>query len=505
MNEDTIRIFGLSLVVGALGVLLAISMTTMAHSVNQGDKFADDFESGSLDSDRWPNQQGVGVNSECGSNSGSNSLNIGESSGDPRYAETRSIDTRGVENVSFYLRVPSSSYDCDDPPNDGFLQYSTDGGSNWTTLNTYGETGWTHVHESLPSGAKDTDVKFRWFYDYEYHGGDYNEWAIDDVVIECPSDENDDDICDSVESNPPSDDDNDDVPDSVEREICAREVNQQVFDSTENTGQCTSSTNYDPVRSVSMRVPTNVSNGPDSDDDDMPAYVTVHYTNFTVDREDPSATTSNAGDEQYTLDEHDERPNRPVVSVVCTPLDVPTGFNAPVDEDDDGFPSYVEVTKGEVCGDRRDGSTDVNSDKRVAKQGVDPDDSDPNEPVQSKYKAGNVPSGVDYGEDKDNDTIVDWTAIRYTNITYDRRRPADPHLEHYFDRTSWDPDDDDRSNPVVIFEEDSDEDWIFDAAEEYICLVEDQNRPQDGSCSGPEDYNPPSAYQALVGFLFGNT
>lgn len=85
------------------------------------------------------------------------------------------------------------STDCNNP--DGavegiHLQFSVDGGLNWTDLNYWTPTNnisgplytWTHFMENIPPIALSANTSFRWRQEFN-NGKDYDHWGIDNVDI----------------------------------------------------------------------------------------------------------------------------------------------------------------------------------------------------------------------------------------------------------------------------------------------------------------------------------
>ena len=68
------------------------------------------------------------------------------------------------------------------------LEYSIDGGVNWTLIATYDNLnanytqGWTPLQYSIPAAAQTANTRFRWR-QLSHSGGCCDHWAIDDVQI----------------------------------------------------------------------------------------------------------------------------------------------------------------------------------------------------------------------------------------------------------------------------------------------------------------------------------
>lgn len=78
-----------------------------------------------------------------------------------------------------------------DEPDEGvYLQYSTDGGATWQTVNYFDPNGgndatlvnWNNWCFQLPAGAITTNTQIRWFQDND-SGAEFDHWGIDNVEI----------------------------------------------------------------------------------------------------------------------------------------------------------------------------------------------------------------------------------------------------------------------------------------------------------------------------------
>lgn len=143
----------------------------------------DDFDP-TIDSADWVSTTGMTVGTGCGTISAGNSLVSG--GGSTAQAITRDTNLQYGGQVTFDLRIPTNSGgNCGRPDADEFLnlQYSTNGGSTWTTFAQYGDFLYdvpTQITTAIPAGAYSSTVRFRW---YMPSAGGSDQWAIDDVVI----------------------------------------------------------------------------------------------------------------------------------------------------------------------------------------------------------------------------------------------------------------------------------------------------------------------------------
>lgn len=101
-----------------------------------------------------------------------------------RLLTTADIDTSGYLTLEFYLIQGNSSNggEATDANDNMVLQYSANGGNSYTTLATYlgsprSYTSWTKVMVTLPSGAKASSVRFRW-YNTHTASGDFDHWGV---------------------------------------------------------------------------------------------------------------------------------------------------------------------------------------------------------------------------------------------------------------------------------------------------------------------------------------
>ena len=106
-----------------------------------------------------------------------------------RFLTTADLNTSNYLTLEFYLIQGTSSNggEATDAGDDMVLKYSTNGGVSYTTLATY--TGsprnystWTQVTVTLPSGAKASSVRFRW-YNTHTSSGDFDHWGVSLVKL----------------------------------------------------------------------------------------------------------------------------------------------------------------------------------------------------------------------------------------------------------------------------------------------------------------------------------
>ncbi len=112
--------------------------------------------------------------STCGTQNGSGALYF-DGDGTDRKAVTKDLDTRKADTLSFYFRYGTGSNNLLNPSGCDAIEsgetvsvdYSTDGGATWTTLqtlanSTYSQSGFKEVKIAIPKGAKASSTRFRW-------------------------------------------------------------------------------------------------------------------------------------------------------------------------------------------------------------------------------------------------------------------------------------------------------------------------------------------------------
>ncbi len=161
----------------------SLGATTMTHT-----SFSDNFNDGTPDTAKW-SYLGAAEGNGCGYVSSPNALRL-DGAGS-RSLTTVTLSATGASSISFYVMSPSAATEtstCENPdPGENLqLQYSTNGGTSWTTMTTYSAgtsyTSFTAQSISVPSGAKTSSTMFRW-YQASSSGPSFDHWAIDDVTI----------------------------------------------------------------------------------------------------------------------------------------------------------------------------------------------------------------------------------------------------------------------------------------------------------------------------------
>jgi len=160
--------------------------------------FAENFNSGSASG--WANSVQATFNNPCSPNGvdGTTHVWMGNTAPVPRILRTLPYNfttaTAGATicfDMLFATQGQNSPCEGPDEPQEGvYLQYSTNGGTTWTTINYFDPNGgndpqlinWTNWCFQLPPGALTSNVSIRWFQDAD-SGADYDHWGIDNVQI----------------------------------------------------------------------------------------------------------------------------------------------------------------------------------------------------------------------------------------------------------------------------------------------------------------------------------
>jgi hypothetical protein len=151
------------------------------------DVLQDDFDP-TTDTTMWTTTARMTAGTACGTIGTGNALvSTGNQGSTKAEAQTKDVNVGYGGTVSFKLRIPTSAGGgCDGPETgeDVELQYSSNGGSGWTTMATYNESNFntaTQINENIPSVAWTQFTRFRWLIPNGSNGLDM--FAIDDVVI----------------------------------------------------------------------------------------------------------------------------------------------------------------------------------------------------------------------------------------------------------------------------------------------------------------------------------
>ena len=150
--------------------------------------FSDNFDTGTYDNTLWNSVIGVAARERpCGSPS-SNHYGMLFTSSSTRQLRTESLDLRGVESISFYLRSGSSSNGCSIPSaSEGIsVSYSLSGSSAWNELEYYApdccQSGAT-LTIYLPAAVQVNSVSLRWSQPSHSSYTNSDAWVLDNVQI----------------------------------------------------------------------------------------------------------------------------------------------------------------------------------------------------------------------------------------------------------------------------------------------------------------------------------
>jgi gliding motility-associated-like protein len=154
----------------------------------------DDFDPG-WDGNMWTDVTGAQTGSagHCGSVTG-NALYFKNTG--VRQAVTADVDATascGFLSFSMFLGNTGSGPNCEnvDAGEDVQLQYSTNGGATWTTINTYFHSQWDNNNNwqnftiPIPPPAQTTATRFRWVQPTFTQVAGNDAWALDNINFQC--------------------------------------------------------------------------------------------------------------------------------------------------------------------------------------------------------------------------------------------------------------------------------------------------------------------------------
>lgn len=173
------------------------SVTLSAFGNGSGNvAFQENFNSGSPTG--WQFTQTVTIaNNTCGrpAPDGSNFMWMGDASVNPRDMTTVPFDLSLGGTICFEMRysIQGDASPCEGPdePQEGvYVQYSTNGGANWTNIQYWNPNGgndpqltnWNQYCVVIPPGAMTANTMIRWHQD-AVSGAEYDHWGIDNVII----------------------------------------------------------------------------------------------------------------------------------------------------------------------------------------------------------------------------------------------------------------------------------------------------------------------------------
>ncbi len=174
-------------------------ISLIAFGQGQGQSvFTENFNNGQPNG--WSYTQQAMFNNPCSPNGvdGTTHIWMGNSSAVPRAMETLAYNllpaTAGVTvcfDMLFSVQADAAPCEGPDEPDEGvYIQYSTNGGANWTTIHYFDPNGgndpqlvnWNNWCFALPPAAISANTQIRWFQDND-SGADFDHWGIDNVII----------------------------------------------------------------------------------------------------------------------------------------------------------------------------------------------------------------------------------------------------------------------------------------------------------------------------------
>lgn len=171
-------------------ICLGDSAQLLAINTNTSPGFSDNFNGGLQAS--WDQLQSAGSGTGCGGAQGSTDALVFNGATNPRFAITPPMNlSLGIGTISFWI-ISGSGGGCETPDfaEELTLQYSTDGGTTWIDIQIFATGGqyatWTFVSFPIPSGAATNATQFQWIQNTS-SGNNFDNWAIDDLVIDLPS------------------------------------------------------------------------------------------------------------------------------------------------------------------------------------------------------------------------------------------------------------------------------------------------------------------------------
>ncbi|MBL7777621.1 MAG: gliding motility-associated C-terminal domain-containing protein [Chitinophagales bacterium] len=179
------------------------SVVLSAYGQGQGVALlSENFNNGSF-GPGWQSTPQAMWNNPCspGGVDGTTHIWLGNSSPVPRALTTASFNLSSCANagvticfdMKFAEQGDAAPCEGPDEPDEGvYLQYSTNNGTTWTTIQYFDPNGgndpqfinWTNWCFAVPAAALTANTRFRWFQDAD-SGADYDHWGIDNVVIYC--------------------------------------------------------------------------------------------------------------------------------------------------------------------------------------------------------------------------------------------------------------------------------------------------------------------------------
>jgi len=132
----------------------------------------------------WQSVQGGVISNACGALVGDALYFDGPN---PRIATTNGYDVSAGGTISCVIMIANGVTPCDDtePGDNVILEYSVNGGGNWTLMETYWESlypTFATVNSAIPAAAQTVNTMFRW-QQVASDGAGTDNWSLDNVTI----------------------------------------------------------------------------------------------------------------------------------------------------------------------------------------------------------------------------------------------------------------------------------------------------------------------------------
>ena len=188
-------------------------VTLSASGLMNSGYFTNDFDNHSV-GNGWEATSNAMFTNPCGGGPDNSScLWQGTSISPPRYLKTESFDLRSSDSLFFWMKFATedgggTTGNCEGPDHNDegvSLQYSINGGSNWTDIIYYNPGGFTESHNphnsssssngytywflsslEIPDAAKTTNTIFQWLQESASGVGN-DAWGLDNIKISAPS------------------------------------------------------------------------------------------------------------------------------------------------------------------------------------------------------------------------------------------------------------------------------------------------------------------------------
>ncbi len=284
------------------------------------------------------------------------------------------------------------------------------------------------------------------------------------------------------------DSDGDRIPDRLETELCSRQLTRDQL-ALAQAGRCLDPKNYLPPEERHL-VPLYLilAPGTDADGDLLPKSVKLTSTVVTIDPfqtdKDIVRFSASADSIDVPVDTDDADASQPVVMKVTSPIEIPIDIAIGRDGDRDLLPGGLTLKWATLTVDRSSLKAVYKFSSPTSQLvAVDSDDADADMPAVS-FVDISLPMKVTHSGDMDNDLLPGAISVAMDTYKFDRRLGS---LElKYLGRTTTtkavDEDEGNRDNMVPLSAIDADVDFVPDAVESIICMVQSESSDDDGRC-----------------------